>query len=171
MRARSRAFLLVTVLLLTVILAIAGMAFLSTRSLQYQSTARFREAAQARALARAGLEDARVKLQKDLRFPPPASQSQVIFAYSEDVTDLDGQPVGHYVVEVDRTWAEAPYGVLKVISTGRTGRRDRPGAQQTIRAELDVLPTDRANPADPDPATNPNPTLFRFLRWRESQSL
>ncbi|MEW6278227.1 MAG: hypothetical protein AB1758_06370, partial [Candidatus Eremiobacterota bacterium] len=113
-------------------------------------------------LARAGLEEARIKLQKDLTFPP--CEEQPAFDYSEDLADLDGNPMGHYEVRVDMTWTDAPYGIAHITAVGRTGSRASPTAQHTIQAELDVLPTDRSNPA------NPNPNLFRWVRWAESQA-
>ena len=157
-------FVLILVLLLGVVLVILGLAFLGTRSLQYIGAVRSGDAAQARALAEAGMEDARVKLDKDPDFPPAAGDEQPEFAWSEELLDADGQPVGYYEVEVRSTHAVYPYSVLEITSVGRVGPRASPVSQHAIVAELDISPMDHGDQA------LPNPELFRFHRWTSSLS-
>lgn len=154
---RRRGFVLIAALLVTLILVVAGMAYLGSRVSQYRGAAKGLEGAQARALARAGLEDARVKLEKDYRFPPPSAQDQTVFTYSEDVTD-GATVVGHYTVSVNTTYENGPYTVIRITSVGVVGSRANPSAQATIHADLD------ASQVDPD-------RIYRFLRWEESTNL
>ncbi len=164
MPLRKKGMVLALVLVLSVIVMVLGMAFIGSRAVMYQNSARLGEAAQARALAEAGLEDCRIKLDKDPGFPPPGREEQTKFSYSEDVTDSSGELVGYYEVTVDSSHAVGPYYVVRIDSVGRAGTRAEPVAQHTIEAELDVAVEDRASPG------SPNPRHFRFLRWDSSQN-
>ncbi len=81
-------------LLLSVRLVIVGLAYLGTRAQLYRSATRSVAAAQAQALAWAGLEDAKAKLHKIYSFPPAGALGQETYTYFEEVTDSDGQLVG-----------------------------------------------------------------------------
>ncbi len=157
MRGRRPGFIMIAALLITVILVVAGMAYLGSRVAQYRGAAKGLEAAQARALARAGIEDARVKLEKDYRFPPQSAYDQPVFTYSEDVRD-GGTVIGSYTVSIDEMHRSSPFFVLRITSVGVVGNRTSPSAQATIRADLDT------STADPN-------RVFRFLRWEESTNL
>ncbi len=141
-----RGFALVFSLLLLLLLALGGMILLGQRAAQYRAAALAPKAALARALAQAGLEDARVKLEKDLNFPPPGDQNQVIFTYEEAVKDLDGALVGHYVVTVDsrhRVPEQPPAAyepsLIVVTAMGRAGPDAKaPEAVYGLRMEVDV---------------------------------
>lgn len=136
-----RAFLLIMALILIIILVVMGFGFLGSRVGQYQSTGRAVNAAQARAIARAGIEDARAKLNLDIGFPPPPGAGQPSFTYVEDLQDMSGAAVGFYRVRFDWSKAyEAPYFVLSLTSTGYLGPRTAPVAQHTYRAYIDVSP-------------------------------
>lgn len=158
MRIR-RAFVLVLVLLICNLLLLLGLAFCGKRALQYRGASLASEVAQARALAEAGLEDARVKLEKDMAFPPAGADDQLTYSYSEDVLDPDGRLVGSFTVLLDRTYAKRPYNVLVLRSVGTVGPRtlDPPGPQHRIRAELLL---DQASPK-----------YFQFVSYRDEGSL
>ncbi len=164
MRTTSRAFLLIVVVLLSLVLLILGLGFLGKRSAQYAGSRYGVETAQARGLALAGLEDARARLSKDLRFPPPGAVDQMSFTYTEILYDLDATTaVGSCTVTVLSTHAPAPYRVLQVISIGSVGPPDAPTARRRITAELDVSPTVRGGVA-------PNPSYFQWINWTDDGS-
>src|SRR5262249_32970139 len=103
---RRRAFLIVVVLFLLVLLITMGFGLLGSRSGQYQAAVQAEAAVQARALARAGLEDARTKLNRDLAFPPVSNFQENAFTYSEDFYDVShSKYLGCYQVTVDMTLA------------------------------------------------------------------
>lgn len=163
----TRAFTLVLALLIAVLLLVVGMGFLGVRALEFGSTPRFQQEAVAQALAEAGMEDARVKLEKDQFFPPVSGYGRDSFTYSEDVTDPDTSKgivvVGSYTVAVDCSKREQPYRVVRILSTGSAGpSRLNPTARYRIYAEIDVNGLDRADP------TKKNPYLYRYIDWRES---
>lgn len=161
MKGRRGSTLVVT-LLISVILLILGMAFLGRRALQYQGAGLVRQAAQARALAEAGLAEARLKLEKDLLFPLRGADEQVLFPYSEEVVDLDGATrVGSYQVTIDTTWRNPPYSVIVLTSVGVVGPPENPLARRCLVAELDVSPKNREQPS----LSNPN--YFRYLNWQD----
>lgn len=137
--------------------------YLGARALEYSSTTRMQQVLMAQGLAEAGMENARVKLEKDMFFPPLGGYGQYGFCYSEDMTDSANplQVVGSYSVTLDCSKRESPYCVVRVQSVGSAGSRTNPRARYRIYAELDVSSYNRA--------TNlaPNPTLFRYILWRE----
>lgn len=140
---KRRAFLLLTSLLLGVVLLLLGMGFISSQADRYGGVKRAAETAQARALAIAGLEDARVKIQNDIQFPPPMAAGQTTFSYGE-VLDLGDPPIlGHYNVVIETAYNQDPTFVLLVTSTGSIGDPNAPDAQYRIRAEMDMNPAGR----------------------------
>lgn len=150
---RPRGFLMIVVLLLSVLLLTMGLGFLSSRVSQYRSTTHALLATRVRALARAGLEDARSKLNQDIEFPPPGANQQHHFTYSEDFSDASGNFIGSYQVEVDSSYASAPFSVLLITSTGFLGRRQAPTAVHSLRATLDI---------DPDSSR-----FYQVIRWED----
>lgn len=142
----KRGFVLIFSLLLLLLLALGGMILLGQRAAQYRAAALASKTAVARALAQAGLEDARVKLEKDLNFPPPGDQDQTVFTYDEPVTDFDGSVVGFYFVTVDSrhripTQPPAPYepSVVTVTAMGRAGADPKePEAVYSLSMEVEV---------------------------------
>ncbi len=145
-------------LVLVVVLGLLG-----ARALEYSSTTRMQQVLMAQGLAEAGMENARVKLEKDMFFPPLGGYGQTAFAFSEDMTDPANPliTVGSYTVMVDCLKRESPYCVVRLQSVGSAGDRLNPRARYRIYAEIDVSSYNRA--------TNlaPNPTLFRYILWRE----
>lgn len=137
MRGR-RGFLLVLSLMVTILIAVIALSLLGVRRGSYASSRAVAEAAQARALAVAGLEDLRVKLAKDPFFPTGIGDEQVIFSYTETVTALSGAKVGSYQVTVNRAHREPPNKVLRVESVGMVGDFHAEAPRFTIYAELDL---------------------------------
>lgn len=123
---------MVAALLITTILATLALAILSQRVTQRSLVkARFLQS-QARALAWAGLEDARVKLMKSPSFPPNQMAAVSTFSYSESFLDDDGTRVGTYHVEVDQRFA----GEATIRSTAWL--QGESAASLTLRGELDL---------------------------------
>lgn len=147
MRGR-RAYVLVMVMFISLVLIVSGMAYLSAQTRNYQAAVTTIYAAQARGLAEAGLEDARSKLEKDPRFPPPAEEGQKLFSYVETLTDIGGVgTVGSFEVSVEMSLADKPYYVAIVRSEGRL----QSGESHVLRAEIDLCPFDRLDPDEPNP--------------------
>lgn len=140
---RRRGSILVTVLLLLSVLFVLGIGFMYKRLEQYRAAVRSAHAAQARALALAGLEQVRIRLDKDPLFPLPGASDQNEFGFSEEVLDGDGEPVGSFSVVVDSRYARQPYYLLVVTSTGQVISADPNGealARRSLRVELDLAP-------------------------------
>lgn len=138
-------------LLMLTILLLLGIALLSSRAARYRSATEAIRAAQAQALAEAGLADARMKLDKRQKFPPQGkSDEQMVFSYVEDLTDPAGNPVGSYAVTVDRRWNVTPYNLIFVTSVGLLGEAHAPTAKRKISVELDTgtLPSEIINRVD-----------------------
>ncbi len=155
---------LVMVLLISLVLLLLGLGFLSKRSSQYAGARAVEDAARARALALAGLEGARARLSRDLAFPPPGDVDQLVFEYSENVFDRDGvTPVGAYVVRVDSTYAGEPTWLLRIRSTGLVGSAEHPRARRQLTAEVDLSPTVRGG-------TAVNPSFFKIINWVDQGS-
>ena len=155
-----RGITLVTSLLFLALLMVMGLAFLSKRVGQYRGALAVRSAAQARAIALAGLEDARVKLDKDFAFPPPAGIDQLSFTYTESMRDIAGAEVGSYTVTVDRSLSKWPYALVRLTSVGTLGPVDDPLARRRLYAEIDISPTRRGT-------TDPNENLHRFINFHD----
>lgn len=102
------------VLLLMVLLLVLGGGLLSRQVGHRQATAAESAALRAQGLAEAGLEDFRLKWERDPNFPPPGEELER-FAYSEL---LGG---GRYEVEVDLRFRLAPTQILRVTSRGVLG--------------------------------------------------
>lgn len=158
--AVRRGSILVAVLMLLAILFILGIAMLHKQMQAYRGATLLKEGAQAQALAEAGLEDARIKWEKDYLFPPPAAPDQVAFTYSEDLRDSAGRLVGSYEVTVDATYAGPPALLLRITSVGTCGPRGQRATRKRLYGELDLAVKQRANPA------LDNPNLGRFLGVR-----
>ena len=163
-----RGFALVTSLLMISLLFVMGIGFLGKRAAQYRGVRQSLLAAQARAIAWAGLEHARTKLEKDINFPPNAgSEEQGSFSYSEQVLHPDGSLAGSYTVTLDLTYVKEPYYRLLITSTGRAGGDSwlLPAARRTVKAEMDVFP------GVPVPGNRyPNPTYFQFRGFSDEGS-
>jgi len=150
----KRGSALISVLIGLSLLAILGAALLQRQRLAYAEATLARHGLQALALAEAGLEDARLKLEKDGWFPPPGAPTQPRFAYSESL-EWQGKEVGHYQVTIDRSHAFAPHYVLRVEAWGFEAEQ---GTRRGLMAEFDTCPHRRGQP------DQPSPHPYRLLR-------
>ena len=144
---------LVMALLLSSLLLVVGTANLLEHRARYSARAAAALSVQAEALARAGLEDFRAKLERDPDFPPHDDVTATVFSYTESV---DG--VGGYQVTCDLSLAAPPWQLLQVTSVGWVGRPDSPQAQWALRGEVDLSPVVRGTTSD-----NPRAYYFRLL--------
>jgi len=141
MVVRRRAFLLITSLLISIVLLLLGMGFLGSQADRYRGVQRAGEIAKARAMAIAGLEDARLKIQNDLRFPPPMAAGQTTFSYGEITTigDIPQPLAGGYGVSIETAYRNDPnFEVLVITSTGTIGDPNSPLAQYQLKAEMSM---------------------------------
>ncbi len=151
-------FALPTSLLLLIVIFVLGVGFLAKRISSYRGAVAAQTSSQAKQAALAGMEDVRVKLDKDYNFPPESGPGQELFTYSESLNDLAGTSVGGYRVTVDRHLQKLPYAVIRVRSEGWSGLANEPKAQHRIYAELDVSQLERGT-------NTPNPNLYRWINW------
>jgi hypothetical protein len=161
MRRRDGGSAMIAVLLILSILLVLGIGLLSQKSYQYEEMRRANDASQARALAQAGMVDAKLKLLKDQGFPPARPHGETTFSYNEEVTNFDGQVVGAYAVKVFTDASEEPFHVLRVESVGLLGGTSNPRARYQIYGELDIAPVVRN---DTLKTVNPN-----YSRWHYFQ--
>lgn len=157
---KRRGFLLVTVLLLLLILLILGLTFIGRKAIQYRRASLAEQSLAARCLAEAGMEEALLKLQRDLLFPP-LTKDQKRYSYTEEVS-VAGERVGSYTVTVDGSYRNQPYGILVLHSLGSLGPPGEPPvAVRAIRVEFDVSPELR------DGSGDPNPYYYTVINWQD----
>ena len=153
-------------LLLTSLLMVMGLGFLAQHSSSRQSVGRQLLSSQAKEIARAGLEDARLKYSLDWNFPPPGTDVNTPYVYSENVYDTDQSTIlGYYTVTLDSSLIAPPYQILRLTSVGVLGNHGSNTAYRRIDAEIDTSPQARSNPA------NPNPRLGTLINYREDGGL
>lgn len=114
------------VLLLMVLLLVLGGGLLSRQVGHRKAAAAESAALRAQGLAEAGLEDFRLKWERDPNFPPPGDDLDH-FAYSQALG------AGRYEVEVDLRFRLAPSQILRVTSRGVVGE-----ASYVLVGEFDV---------------------------------
>ena len=80
--------------------------------------------------------------------------------------DLDGTtPVGSYTVEVDRSWMEPPYEILRIEVLGLSGDpAEPPIARRRISVEVDMAEQLRGG-------GGANPNLGRFMNFQDHGAL
>ncbi|MBN9415725.1 MAG: hypothetical protein J0I12_09835 [Candidatus Eremiobacteraeota bacterium] len=133
---RRRGFALMLALLISTLLLVLGIGFMTKQSYRYRLARLSADAIAAKSLAMAGIENSRVKMQHDLLYPPPDDRYHDEYSFSEPVYDLNSsRQVGTYEVTVDRRWMELPYEVIIITSVGHPVDSN---ARYSIRAELDV---------------------------------
>lgn len=151
--------------MLTLLLFVLGLSFLGKRATQYRRTNHAALAAQAKALAEAGMEDALLKFQRDLSFPP-ISTDQASFSYAEEMTD-GGVRVGSYTVTISGTYREEPYLVLLITAVGEAGDDPAmPAARRAMVAEVDISKLERID-TDSDGIFDPNPYYRRVINFND----
>ena len=131
----SRGSTLVVALLITMVILTLAVTLVGQRVTQRRVVNSRFLTAQAKSLAWAGLEDARVKLMKSRDFPPGAYKEGPNFSYSGELTDDGGAVLGVYFVEVDLR--NAKRAIVK--SSAQLSGQDRP--ELLLRAELDTEPS------------------------------
>lgn len=156
---QRRGFLLIASLMITMIFLVTGMGIMSAQASRYQAAARVPEGIQARNAALSGLEDVRVKLAKDVHFPPRKSKirGQSKFAYGETLYDGGGDINSQvtYSVVVDFAleqqcqvndpdpnlvqWLPHRWGIYRITVSGYVGPRDNPIAQSLLYAEYHIV--------------------------------
>lgn len=158
MKKRPRAFFLILALFVVTFISVLALAFLTGGPLNYRTSLTIKLEQQARWLAHSGIEDARIKLQKDPNFPPPMGPEGIFYSYAEQVTNLGGgATIGSYEVIVDQSRATTPYFLIVLHSTGRIVVQGDE-IKRTVRAELDV---------NPDPSHGPN--YYHIVNWSEEK--
>lgn len=150
---RRRGSTLVLALLIAALLLVVGTANLLEHRARYSARAAAALSVQAEALARAGLEDFRIKLERDPDFPPRDDVTHTVFSYTETI---DG--AGAYQVTCDTSLAGSPWYLLQVTSAGWVGRSEEPQAQWVLHGEVDLSPVERGTTND-----NPRAYYFRLL--------
>jgi Tfp pilus assembly protein PilX len=158
---------LIFVMLLSLVLLVLGMGFLSQRVAQNRAANLELRGLQARALAEAGLEDARIKLAKRHSFPPLDDLQQTDFRYTETLDDAFGQPAGSYQVRLDTTFADGPNWIARVTSRGWVGPSESPEAENVLFAEIDISEWTRATINRS--VYTPNPDRFRVIYLQEGE--
>ena len=162
---KKRGILLVTALMVTVVLLLIGMGLLGSQSSRYEAAKQSSYISQARQLALAGLEDARMKLELDINFPPPPGPEQTAFSYSETLITTPYQ--GTYSVLVDMTYATDTASYIVINSVGTVGSPTEPTAQYRLRAELDNMTTPAVRPANVDGLVKDR--FFRFTHIQDEE--
>lgn len=142
---KKRGILMITALMICTVLLLIGMGLLGSQSSRYEAAKQSTYISQARQLALAGLEDARLKLEMDLNFPPPPGPEQDTFSYSEVLQTDPATYQGTYSVVIDTTYANdvSESNYITVTSVGTVGPPIQPIAQYRMRAEIDNLTTGR----------------------------
>ncbi|MCL5773825.1 MAG: hypothetical protein M1536_05535 [Firmicutes bacterium] len=143
------------------------MGLLSIKATQYKVAILEKNFSIARTLAEAGLEEARVKINKDLNFPPEVAE-QSIYSYTEEVVNSDGERIGVYQVSVDMSKDKSPDYYIIITSTGIVGTTDpsdNPLAIRSISARIDTASKERSNPL------NDNGYYFRVIDYQDGGSL
>lgn len=149
---------MIAVLLILSIMLVLGLGLLTQKSRQYEAAARVREAAQARALAQAGLVDFEIKMRKDPSFPPRRRGEAISFTYTEELMEPGGGTAGRYKVQILSDYEKVPFQFLRVISTGEKGQ-----ASYSLYGEWELSPTAR-----PD-SSQPNPDFMTWLHIVEQE--
>ena len=144
---RRRGFLLVLSLFLCLLVVIIGLAYLAVKQGEYAAGQAVVAHAQAKNIARAGMEDLKAKLSKDEFFPTGVGDEQLVFSYSEEITAIsDPSLSGSYRITVDRT--HKADDILVLVSVGTVGPVEHPRGRYSVYAELDI-------------------TSYRFKVWKE----
>ena len=152
-RSAKRGATLVLALFVVAVIFVAGLGFAERSQAQYRASVQTGRAAEAMALAEAGLDDALTKLRRDWAFPPASAEDQTNFSYQDSLTNSRGDTVGSYQVDLDLSQMKLDHKVLIIRSKGRVGPTSAPSAERSVEVEVDMDPT-RA-------------TYFQVLNWTD----
>lgn len=135
---------------------------MSRQPLGQAGSKQYRLGLQAQQLALTGIEEMRVRLDRDYRWRDLGDTQAVSFL--EQVLDpVDSSLVGHYRIQLNQKWQEEPYQLLRLESEGMVGSADRPTARYVIKATLDIRPF--ARPGSDQSVANPD--FFQWVDWDE----
>ena len=154
---RSRGAAIIVVLMLISLLLVIGSGMLMEQRSRYRASVSEAKLSQAYALALAGLEDFRIKLERDTGFPPVADAAHNTFTYQETVQD-GGVVVGAYQVRCDLRLRSTPWSILRVSSTGLVGNPAHPDCAHRLAGEFDLIPFLRSD------SSQENPRAYRFVQ-------
>ncbi len=147
---KRRGFILILSLFLCLLFFVVGIAYLSLKANQYRSANESQRALQAKGVAEAGLEDLRIKLQRDGQFPPPIGGSDQ-YGYREQLV-VGGKLRGTYSVTLDNSYALPPYQLLIATVTGEVGESTQDSvSRRSFRVEIDLAPFLRSDPDTVNP--------------------
>lgn len=149
----KRAFIVPALLVVSIFMVLC-IGLLSRQPMRNLGAMQAQYQVQARQIALAGIEEARLRLCGD------SLQTMTNTTFSRELSEAGGGMVGSYLVNWDSSWSEAPYYVLRVESEGFYGSAVKPQARYVLRATLDVR-----KELAPD---KPNPDYLSLLRWQES---
>jgi hypothetical protein len=161
-----RGSVLIVVLILLMVLFIMGMTLLGIKSTQAKSAMLMKYAVVARYIAEAGMEDARIKLIKDLDFPPRSSGSEHLFTYEEELQYPGDSVIGEFVVTIDTSRNDPALSSLydsTILVTSMGIVKDERGntrARHRIKATMDTSPVNRYGPGA-------NPCRYKFVEWQD----
>lgn len=169
MNKKRKGSVLIIVLILMMLLFVMGMTILSIRSSQATGVAMMKYSTMAKYIAEAGMEDARVKFTKDIRFPPKGTQGDYLFSYTEALRYPGDPPIGEYTVNIDTSTNDAKNANYdqKFLVTSIGIARDPYGnvvSRYRITAILDASLTKRGG-------SGQNPTLYQYIDWQDHGSL
>ena len=150
---KQRGAALVLALFVVAIIFVAGLGFAERTQAQYRASLQAGRAAEALALAEAGIEDALTKLRRDWSFPLSSAEDQTTFSYQDTLDNSRGETVGSYQVDIDLGKMKADHKILLIRSKGRLGPASEPLAERGLEVEVDM-----------DPA---RPTYYRVLNWTD----
>ena len=163
MKIRRKAFILILALFIVTFISVLALAFLGAGPMNYRTAMSVTLEQQVHWLAQSGIEDARIKLQRDPDFPPSMGDEGLYFSYSEQISDLGGtSPIGSFEVTVDKSHAKDPYYLVILNSTGRLSRQGQE-MKSSIRAEVDISPSDRRSGHEDED----NPNFYKIVNWSE----
>ena len=151
---KQRGSALLIALFIAVLLFVAGIGLVFLFRVDYNLRFQAAQWTQARALAEAGLEDFRVKLERDVHFPPDRDVEQTIFEYTEQISQ-SADLTGGFQIQSDVSLRKRPWNLVLVTSTGFLGSPDRPRVRVSLQGEFDVASLKRGT-------TTPNPRAFQF---------
>jgi hypothetical protein len=158
--------MLVVTLIILMIMFVMGMTLLSIKNVQARSSLMMRYGKVAKYIAMAGMENARVKLLKDIDFPPIDIVENQCFTYSEEVRyPGDSAAVGYFVVTVDVSRNDPKNDLfdrtIRVTSVGTAKEADGTVlSSYRISALMDAAVESRSG-------TGLNPSRFQFIEWQD----
>lgn len=164
---KKKGAVLIVVLILLMALFVMGMTILGMKSTQAKNSRMMMHSVISKYVAESGMEDARIKLQKDLDFPPIDGRQTTSFTYNEPLSfPGDNNSVGSYTVTVDvsRCNPDDPNYDQTIIINSKGEIKDGFGkvvSTHLITGILDASITDRNGNG------SLNPFLYQYIDWQD----